>query len=153
MTKHLKQPVSMGLALMIGAGMVSSTLLGAEAKKKAPKPYPLDTCVVSGEKLGSMGDPVVLEQNGQEVKFCCKACIKDFQAAPAKFMAKIEAANKKVKPYPLKTCVVSGEELGGMGDAYVFVHQGQEIKLCCKGCLKDFQKEPAKFLKKLGAAK
>ncbi len=56
------------------------------------------------------------------------------------------------KPYPLKTCVVSGEKLGGMGDPYVFTYQGREIKLCCKGCLKDFNKEPAKFIKKLTAA-
>jgi hypothetical protein len=62
-------------------------------------------------------------------------------------------ANKpKAKPYPLKVCLVSGEKLGGMGDPYVFVHEGQEIKLCCKGCLKDFKKEPAKYLKKIEEA-
>ncbi|MEI7730673.1 MAG: hypothetical protein WCO56_13950 [Verrucomicrobiota bacterium] len=55
----------------------------------------------------------------------------------------------KAKPYPLETCIVTGEKLGGMGEAYVFVHEGQEIKLCCKGCLKAFKKEPAKYLKKL----
>ena len=53
-------------------------------------------------------------------------------------------------PYPLKTCPVSDEKLGGdMGPAYVFVYQGQEIKLCCSGCKKDFLKEPAKYLKKI----
>jgi hypothetical protein len=57
---------------------------------------------------------------------------------------------KKAKPYPLKTCLVSGEKLDGdMGKPYVFVHEGQEFKLCCKGCLKDFNKEPAKFVKQL----
>jgi hypothetical protein len=56
------------------------------------------------------------------------------------------------KPYPLKTCIVSDEKLGGdHGEPYVFVHQGQEIKLCCKPCLKDFNKEPAKYLKKIEA--
>jgi YHS domain-containing protein len=58
----------------------------------------------------------------------------------------------KPKPYPLTTCLVTGEKLGSMGDAYVFVHEGQEIKLCCKGCLKDFKKEPAKYLKKIAEA-
>jgi len=59
----------------------------------------------------------------------------------------------KPKPYPLPTCVVSGEKLGGdMGDPYVFTHEGREIKLCCKSCLKDFNKEPAKFIKKLDQA-
>lgn len=59
----------------------------------------------------------------------------------------------KAKPYPLKTCVVSDEKLGGdMGEPYVFTHQGREIKLCCKSCLKDFNKQPARFIKKLEAA-
>jgi YHS domain-containing protein len=55
------------------------------------------------------------------------------------------------KPYPLDTCIVSGEKLGADASmkTYTFVHEGQEIKLCCKGCLKDFKKEPAKYLKKL----
>ena len=65
------------------------------------------------------------------------------------------AADKKTekpKPYLLKTCVVSDEKLGGMGDAYVFVHEGREIKLCCKSCLKDFKKDPAKYIKKIEEA-
>lgn len=63
------------------------------------------------------------------------------------------ARAKNVKPYTLKTCIVSGEKLDGdMGKPYVFVHEGQEIKLCCKSCLKDFNKEPAKYLKKLAEA-
>lgn len=58
----------------------------------------------------------------------------------------------KPKPYPLDTCLVSGEKLGGMGKAYVFTYEGREIRFCCKGCMKDFKKEPAKYLKKLDDA-
>jgi YHS domain-containing protein len=54
-----------------------------------------------------------------------------------------------VKSYPLDTCVVSGKKLGVMGQPFVFVHEGQEVKLCCKECRKDFDKEPAKYLKML----
>jgi hypothetical protein len=61
-------------------------------------------------------------------------------------------AAEKAKPYPLKKCVVSDEDLGSMGDPYVFTHKGQEVKLCCKGCLKDFNKNPDKFVKKMAAA-
>jgi hypothetical protein len=62
-------------------------------------------------------------------------------------------AAKNAKPYPLKTCIVSDEKLeGDMGDPYVFVYQGQQIKLCCKNCLPDFEKDPAKYLKKLADA-
>ena len=58
------------------------------------------------------------------------------------------------KPFPasLKTCVVSGDKLTEMGKPYVFTHEGQEVKLCCKDCLKDFNKEPAKYMKKINAA-
>jgi len=59
---------------------------------------------------------------------------------------------EKAKPYPLKTCVVTDEKLGEMGDPYVFVHEGREIKLCCKSCLKAFKKDPAKYIKKIEEA-
>lgn len=63
------------------------------------------------------------------------------------------AKKKEVKPYPLDTCIVSDEKLGEMGKPVVFVYEGQEIKLCCKGCRKDFDKDPPKYLKKLVPAK
>ena len=59
---------------------------------------------------------------------------------------------KEVKPYPLKTCVVSGEKLDSMGKPYVFTNGTQEVKLCCKDCLKDFKKDPAKYTKKIDEA-
>jgi hypothetical protein len=58
----------------------------------------------------------------------------------------------KPKPYPLTTCVRSGEKLGSMGSPYVLVHEGREIKLCCKGCLADFKKDAAKYVKQLEEA-
>jgi len=74
-----------------------------------------------------------------------------FAAAPLTTFA-AEKKDEKAKPYPLQTCVVSGEKLGGMGKEYVFTHEGQEIKLCCKSCLKDFKKDPAKYMKKIQEA-
>ena len=65
------------------------------AADTAPKPYPLKTCIVSGEKLGSMGKPAVLVQDGQEVQFCCKNCIKDFQKDPQKYLKEIAAKSAK----------------------------------------------------------
>jgi YHS domain-containing protein len=56
------------------------------------------------------------------------------------------------KPDLLKTCPVSGEKLGEMGAPKTFVYQGQEVKLCCAGCQKDFEKDPATFIKKIQAA-
>jgi hypothetical protein len=75
-----------------------------------------------------------------------------FLAAPlAGLAAEGKDAKKKAKPYPLKTCIVSGEELSDKGEMkpFVFVQDGQEIKLCCKSCKKDFDKDPKKYLTKL----
>ena len=63
-----------------------------------------------------------------------------------------KAKTEKVKPYTLETCAVSGEKLGQMGDPYVFNYEGKEYKLCCKGCLKDFKKDPAKYVKQVDQA-
>ncbi len=64
--------------------------------------------------------------------------------------AKTETATTdSAKPYTLNTCLVSGEKLGEMGKPYEFIHQGQQIKFCCKSCLPKFEKEPAKYLAKL----
>ncbi len=51
------------------------------------KPYPLTTCIVSGDKLDPSVPAVV--QNGQQVLFCCKACVKKFLANPEKYLIKL----------------------------------------------------------------
>jgi len=52
----------------------------------------------------------------------------------------------------LTTCPVSGDKLGEMGEAYAFVYKGQQVKLCCDGCKKDFLKDPDKYLALIRAA-
>lgn len=72
--------------------------------------------------------------------------------------AKQPAAPAKAKAdYPLTTCVVSDEKLGGMGDPVEYIHKetgkpDRTVLFCCKDCIGDFQKEPAKYLKKLDDA-
>lgn len=73
-------------------------------------------------------------------------------ALPFSGLAADKKDAKKAKPYPLKTCIVSDEKLGEMGDPFVFTYEGQEVKLCCKSCQKDFKKDPAKFMKKIAKA-
>lgn len=73
-------------------------------------------------------------------------------ALSATFSTVKAADDQKPKPYVLETCVISGEKLGEMGKPYIFVYQGQEIKLCCKDCKKKWDKDPAAALKKYEAA-
>jgi len=69
----------------------------AQDKKDAPKPYPLDKCIVSDEKLDSMGKPYVFTHEGQEIKMCCKSCLKDFKKDTAKYLKKLEGTGKTDK--------------------------------------------------------
>lgn len=69
---------------------------------KARASYPLKTCLVSDEALGSMGEAApyihrVAGQSDRVVFVCCEGCIDDFKANPAKFLAKVDAAAKAKK--------------------------------------------------------
>jgi YHS domain-containing protein len=64
----------------------------AQSSQSAVKHYPLETCLVSGEKLGSMGDAIVMNHEGQEIKFCCDSCIPKFKKDPSKYLSKLEHA-------------------------------------------------------------
>ena len=55
----------------------------------AIKNYTLKTCIVTDNALGSMGDPVMIVYNGQEVGFCCAPCVEEFEQNPQKFLAKL----------------------------------------------------------------
>lgn len=76
-----------------GCGACSATPVAAVANND----YPLNTCVVSGEALGSMGAPIdhMHKEAGKPdrlVRFCCKACISDFKKEPAKYLKMIDDA-------------------------------------------------------------
>lgn len=74
--------------------LLTTTLLGlalasCSTSAGGARPYPFDVCIVSGNKLGSMGTPVTKIHEGRQVKFCCEPCVEEFDANPAKFMAKL----------------------------------------------------------------
>lgn len=67
--------------------------------EKARADYPLDSCVVSGDKLesGDMGDPIdyVHKEAGKPdrlVRLCCKSCVRDFKKDPQKYLKAIDDA-------------------------------------------------------------
>lgn len=134
-----------------------TTPISADAPTTKPADsYPLAVCPVTGEKLGSMGEPIVKKIDGRTVKFCCGGCVEAFAKDPAKWNKKmdemiIEAGKAD---YPLAECVVSGEELGSMGEPINLVHRPTNtlVRLCCKGCVKAFEKNPEEFVEKVKAA-
>jgi YHS domain-containing protein len=117
--------------------------------------YPLDTCSVTGMKLGSMGDPIAYNHEGRDIKFCCVGCIGKFESDPATYIKKIDDGIKKnqAADYPLDTCVISGEKIGGMmGKPVDIVHDNRLVRLCCNACGAEFKKDPAKHLAKIDKA-
>jgi len=97
-------PLILGL---IGAGFIVAAVSGftqrppvapnqseSVMQSSAAAAYPLTTCVVSGEKLGEMGKPVVMNYQGTEVRFCCAMCVDQFKKDPTKYFAKLPATPK-----------------------------------------------------------
>lgn len=83
------------LALAVTATLMALATARADDPKTntpaaKPIPYPLKTCPVSDDKLGEMGAPYVFVYQGQEIKFCCSGCKKDFLKDPAKYLKKIK---------------------------------------------------------------
>lgn len=74
------------LGLTLAVCTVPQSALAAEKTK----PYPLKKCLVSGNDLDSMGGPITKIYNGQEIKFCCKPCIKKFEANQTKYLSKLK---------------------------------------------------------------
>jgi len=57
------------------------------------------------------------------------------------------------KDYPLKNCPISGEVLGSGGmTPYKVTHQGTDVWLCCKMCLKKFNQAADKHVATVRAA-
>ena len=108
MLRNMKIPIIPIALATVGAGFIGAALSGfserpapkmppqimAEPAASAPSSYPLTTCVVSGEKLGEMGKPVVINDQGPEVRFCCDMCVDRFKKDPAKYLAKLPASAK-----------------------------------------------------------
>jgi hypothetical protein len=88
--------ISIGL---LAAVLALPLAFGAEDKKAAAKPYPFDKCLVTDEKIGADADmkPYVFIEDGQEIKLCCKSCLKDFKKDKATLMKKLAAGQKKAK--------------------------------------------------------
>lgn len=151
MIRLSRVPAAIVAAVIAGVG--APIAFGA-TPQSIDSAYLLDTCPVSGETLGSMGDPIAKSYEGREVKFCCKGCVSKFEAAPESFLSQIDAkiVAEQAKDYPLGTCPVTGEKLGTMGDSINYVHQNRLVRLCCADCKSKMAADPQKYLAPLNQA-
>ena len=95
---NLEHPVKqLPSFILILAATGSLALAGCQHHDRhtssTPKPYILDTCVVGGEKLGSMGPVTSVVKEGYEVKFCCPKCQVKFEDMPSKYMKEVKSSH------------------------------------------------------------
>jgi YHS domain-containing protein len=98
--EHMKRTSLTMTALALLAGglaQVGCTHTPGRSAEAEAKPYPLDYCLVTGDKLGEMGKPIVIVYRGQEFKFCCSDCPPKFKEDPEKYMKKLTAEEEKAK--------------------------------------------------------
>lgn len=133
-------------------GMLTASFAAWSSQAAAPQgdAYPLDTCAVEGEKLGEAA--ILYNYQGRELRFHSKECVAKFEAKPAEFLARVDQAIiEQQRPYyPLAKCPVSGDDLGD--DAVDRVVRNRHVRLCCKDCVKEVEKDPAKVLAALDKA-
>lgn len=114
--------------------------------------YPLDVCIVSGEKFTEESPAVDVVADGHLLRTCCKRCAKKVKEKSKGYIEKVRKAviRQQKDLWPLKSCPVSDEAYGGeMGDPIDMVVGTRYVKLCCGGCKKAVKKDPAAFLAKL----
>lgn len=75
-------------------GQTNQNVVGSQVAPEQAAGYPLNVCIVSGEELGSMGDPISQVHNGQTIKFCCKNCVPNFEENPEKYLTKLTTEQK-----------------------------------------------------------
>jgi hypothetical protein len=117
--------------------------------------WPLSACPISGDAYGGeMGEPVDHVVGTRYVKLCCGGCKKAIDKDPKAFIEKLDklVMPELAKTYPAKTCPVSGEALGSMGEPIDVMYGHRLVRFCCGGCLKAYRKDPAGVAAKVYAA-
>ncbi len=116
--------------------------------------YPLDTCIVSGEKLGSRGEPVNHVHKNRLVRFCCPDCIGAFEKKPAEYLRALDEriADAQRAAYPLASCPVMATGLEAMGGIVDITYMNRLVRLCCQPCVTTFEKSPQRYMEMIDAA-
>ena len=104
---RISRPMISAVVLAAALAAVSFNAFADDTTPAAaakPVPYPLTTCIISGDQLGGdMGPPIVFIYQdkakgiNQEIKFCCPMCKPKFLANPDKYMKTITDAEAKAK--------------------------------------------------------
>ena len=117
-------------------------------------------------RLGAMGAPVKLTIAGKPVFVCCDSCkdnaVKGAEATvkttqklidSTAVLAKLPAEERMAIEAQKYCAVAGGSFLGGMGAPIKLTIEGKPVYLCCGGCTKKAQANPAETLAKVEVLK
>lgn len=113
--------------------------------------YPSSTCINSGAALKDGGVAFVV--GNRLVKTCCAKCEAKVKADPAAYIAKLDAqvVEAQKDSYKGEACPISGKPLGETPVEMVVANR--LVKLCCAGCQKKVNDDPAAIVEKVDAGK
>ena len=87
-------------------------------------------CPVTGEELGSMGDPIAVQVQGRKVWICCEGCEYAIQKDTAKYMAKLRSrASGQTLTVPETAVIDTGSRKIVYVETTAGVYEGREVKL------------------------
>lgn len=138
------------LAGVFACGLIAAAPWAlAEDEKRVGDAYSLDVCAVSGEPLGSMGDPIVLVKDSRELRLCCAGCNGAVEKQTESVMSKVDEKMiaDQQEHYPVETCIISGQPAG-----VEFVAGNRLFKTCCNNCKGAVEKDVEAHIEKLDDA-
>jgi Cu(I)/Ag(I) efflux system membrane fusion protein len=87
-------------------------------------------CPVTEAKLGSMGDPIPVQVEGQRVWTCCAACPPKLKAHPAKYLVRLEPAPRgQVLSVPESAVIDTGTRKVVYVESEPGIYEGREVVL------------------------
>jgi Cu(I)/Ag(I) efflux system membrane fusion protein len=107
-------------------------------------------CPVTGNELGTMGDPVPVNLASGQVWICCEGCQTPLKEQPGKYLPKLARTEWTVEQQGI--CPVTRARLGSMGEPLPVEVENQKLWVCCAGCPEKLKAEPARYLAALEPA-
>ena len=137
--------LKMSFAIVLVVGFVSVAFGAQPADKEAKKPTSEEIrmavqgiCPVSGEKLGTHGDPIQVKIGKEQVFLCCKGCTSG--KVKPEHWATIHTNFAKAQ----RICPVMKKELP-TGAKWTVV-EGRIVYVCCPPCIKKIEADPKTYL-------
>ena len=127
----MKKTILSSLAVLVAVGSVNAF----EAKPKNT------TCLVSGEEINIKSAETV-NYKGGKLYFCCPGCSSDFEQNTKQYSAAANYQLVMTNQYVQETCPSTGRKIKNKTGAKAKIVKvgGEDVALCCGGCLKKTSK-------------